>query len=194
MSGIVDSELTDFEREALARAEAKFVRKRGEDNTFSLLPMLGEADIRGTWFTAYDNRNHDERIPELYRARSVLIYSEKNRFPYLCDQFMNNWSEALDEFVAAMIALERDPADLEAQLTAKSFGIDVAEDCYIVSFPTRNDAPIFATRELIFKFVAFGAECLRKLGPEAGVAYDHDRVARLIQEWEPLALPPLPQE
>ncbi len=181
MSGIVDSELTEWELEALQKAEAKFMRKRGEHNAFSILPVVGEADIRGTWFTAYDNSLADERIAETYRYRPLLLHSEKNRFAYICDQFMHNWSQAPGEWIDCILRLEENPADEEAAQIAVSFGVDVAPDCYIISFPGVSVAPIFATRELLFRFAQFGLDCLGRLA--APRALPTVRLNDLITRW-----------
>lgn len=184
MSGIDDSELSAWELEALQKAEAKFMRQRGETNRFSVLSVVGEEEVRGTWFTAYDNSAGDERVDEVYRHSPIVLYSEKNRFPYLCDQYMRTWSESCDEFLECMIALERGDGGFETELQAKSFGVDVADDCYIVTFSHAAIAPIFATRELLFKFVRFAVKSQAQVG---GWPQDmQGRLSDLLQEWEGL--------
>lgn len=65
-----ESELEDWEREALKGAEKRFAQSKPDiDHEFSDLPQIGLRTIRGTYFSVHDNRFPTERIAEKYVRR-----------------------------------------------------------------------------------------------------------------------------
>lgn len=174
-----DSDLDEWEKEAMQRAERRFpISKADLKHEFSEQSQLAVRLIRGTYFSIHDNRSGVvDGLPEKYRSNVLLIHSEKNRFRFLCDLIMSSWMQELPELVGLLVGLEP-PVDQNSETTkapafeppedmlwqAESFGIEVLEDCYRVGYSGGGPAPIFASKDLLLGVLELIAEGLTVVG------------------------------
>lgn len=177
-----DSELDEWEREAMQRAERRFpISKADLEHEFSERSQLDVRLIRGTYFSIHDNRGDilgAKDLPEKYKSTILLIHSEKNRFRFLCDLIMSSWLPELPELVELLVGLEgpagaagessgaatafEPPEELLWQ--AETFGIEVLPDCYRIGYAASGPAPMFASKDLILGLLELIAEGMTVVG------------------------------
>ncbi|MCR9144588.1 MAG: hypothetical protein NXI24_20280 [bacterium] len=174
-----DSELDEWEKEAMQRAERRFpISKADLEHEFSERSQLDVRLIRGTYFSIHDNRGDTlgaKDLPEKFQNTILLIHSEKNRFRFLCNLIMASWLPELPELVRLLAGLEPplgadgriqadfDPPD-EMLWQAESFGIEVLPDCYRIGYASSGPAPMFAGKDLILGLLELIAEGLTIVG------------------------------
>ena len=184
--------LPEHELEALQKAEWRSVPKKNEDSRFSHLPLLEQEFIYGTYFSAFDNSAHvnpDETdhgglAEELWKV-PLLLYSEKNRFAYMCDIAHRYWILELDEFVNLLLAIEacfrekREPSeDLEWQL--ESFALRATPENYIIGYRGAT-SPIIARPELLQKVLILVARGLTTLEKPDVLKFDPAQILAKLE-------------
>jgi hypothetical protein len=157
-----DPGLPEWQREAIKKADRRFQSQRDEPNRFSELAKLCDRQIRGTWFSCYDASRrrreaqaHDGEAAQTdrYANTALGLYSEQNRFVFLCDLAMTAWLGELPLLLQLIYALETDSGDADAEWQAESFGLAVLPDCYRVGMHGGGAPPMFAVKDLIIEFL-----------------------------------------
>lgn len=164
-----DPGLPEWQREAIKKADRRFQSQRDEPNRFSDLPKLCDRQIRGTWFSCYDTSPRRKAARERaeagganesgaaqtdrYASAALGLYSEQNRFVFLCDLAMTAWIGELPLLLHLIYALETDSGDADSEWQAESFGLAVLPDCYRVGMHAGGAPPMFAVKDLIVEFL-----------------------------------------
>lgn len=188
-----EAELTDYERAALAAAEKKFVPRPEEDHWLSRnLPLVDRRQIRGTWFSLYEN-NQPEATADTepaWRDIPLILYSEKNRFAYLCRMINQYWSRELPDLLEYLEAAEAalttsQRLSPEQEWEGQSFGLIVAPDHYQAGYHSGQNGPIFATKDFLLEILLFFVENLRDHGESIPSDGQLERLrGRLVREQE----------
>lgn len=194
----MEEELSDWEKDAMQRMEAKFALSALEESPFKELPVLLNSKVRSTEFVCYHNTKGLDLKLQTENSESVsgadipiLVYSEKNRFRYILGMLMNSWSVDLDILLAGLLTAEQAvrnnseiPAETEEELS--SFGVEVTADGYTIGYHGGSHSPVFMARDLltgILKLYCDAAGMLKQQGrypdslPESGL----DKIDELIR-------------
>lgn len=115
--------LSDYEKDALSRAEERFSKPADEGSPFSILKEIHRARIYDNSLMFYDNREQNPTVAEEYRHVPLLVYSEKNRLFPLCSSLMTNWFGEIEDLLQLLLRAERDESAGE-ELTLYSMQIN----------------------------------------------------------------------
>ncbi|MBL8019999.1 MAG: hypothetical protein JNM27_10075 [Leptospirales bacterium] len=155
--------LSDFEQNALDRAEEKYAVARPQPNPHEGIPAIETARIFGANFFAYPGQSVD-------RPQSLIwIHSDRTRFNGLCKLAVVMWVPELAECGEAVLkgeeALNQDHAlDETTEWSLQSFGIQCSADSYILGYGDIS-SPLVVNRKFFQEFFGFVVRSLIHLAP-----------------------------
>lgn len=168
----LDSEMSEWERDALKRMENKFSLSPEEESPYKELELIHKDVIRGSHFLAY--RNQDAQQP-------IVMYSEKNRFRAVISMLVGSWAADLELLLNLILKAEQDSLDAYEEDELDTFGIRVNEDSYVVGYLTGGSSPIVASKNLLLRILEFYLEAWENLPPAdvPSLQSCQERIARI---------------